>query len=832
MNNLSLKWIIFSGLFLTHLLTGTTQLKGQNNQYDKEIVYMLTYDHGGLILWGSDHFQERLRNAVKWLDKYPGFKIGLDNEAHIYDYFAENKPELIEEIKEYLVTYKDRFAIGSCTYGQPLSQFINEESNIRQIYYAQKACQKHFKYRPPVYLMSEHAMHSQIPQILNGFNFDGAIMRTHFMMYGYNPTFNVPIGWWIGLDGSKIATIPTYTGEGAQFGKTTVDNWILTRYPGPECEESMESFRKKFKHINPLLATRADDSGLRREGLVKEYENNPQYTWILLDELLEKFPEPKLNMVTLPDDFTVRMPWGYCGNEIWNKCRKAEVQVLTAERLSALELLHGGKDREQELKQSWRNLLLAQHHDVQIVGLLPEAHRLLSASLNHSTETLNASMKYMASVMSGEGIKQITVFNPLSWTQTKWITAEVALRKGDARAFVVKSGDKVMPTRILQAHRFSDESILEGQITFKTELPPLSVVSFSILPTSEFSEMKVSDISIDEKNLKIITPYIDLKLSQEGGIEYIRNVITGEFITGKAGRSAYFAGKINGVNYQSKGRWIIQRSSKYTPWIKAHEYGFIADIPYHFEITIYEDIPRIDCKVNFDFNGQKIGLLSDNKRDSHSPFVHEEKLRFRLFPNPDMNAIGIRDPPFAIAETNNFYIEGNYWTALSDGKNGIAFFNKGTMGSIRENDGSFSIPLAYAMYYVWGTRMLHGNYSYEYSIYPFSGPWEEADLQKKALEYNFPVPVIDSEAGNGNPGNIIDLLSSDTENIILSALYNSDGKVFIRFYEYKGQPANIPLPVLKKGKTLTEVYLNENVISKVSEMIRFKPWQIKTFQIH
>jgi len=55
------------------------------------------------------------------------------------------------------------------------------------------------------------------------------------------------------------------------------------------------------------------------------------------------------------------------------------------------------------------------------------------------------------------------------------------------------------------------------------------------------------------------------------------------------------------------------------------------------------------------------------------------------------------------------------------------------------------------------------------TIYPFSCQWEEADLQKKALEYNFPVPVIDSEAGNGNLGNIIDLLSSDTENIILSA---------------------------------------------------------------
>ena len=28
-----------------------------------DTTYMLTYDHGGLILWGSDHFKERLKNA-------------------------------------------------------------------------------------------------------------------------------------------------------------------------------------------------------------------------------------------------------------------------------------------------------------------------------------------------------------------------------------------------------------------------------------------------------------------------------------------------------------------------------------------------------------------------------------------------------------------------------------------------------------------------------------------------------------------------------------------------------------------------------------------------
>ena len=79
-------------------------------------------------------------------------------------------------------------------FGEPLSVFIDGESNIRQIAYALKADQAHLGRTPRVYLMSEHAMHSQIPQILNGFDFDGAIMRTHYMMYGYNPTFDVPMG--------------------------------------------------------------------------------------------------------------------------------------------------------------------------------------------------------------------------------------------------------------------------------------------------------------------------------------------------------------------------------------------------------------------------------------------------------------------------------------------------------------------------------------------------------------------------------------------------------------------------------------------------------------
>ena len=797
-----------------------------------DTTYMLTYDHGGFIGWGSEHFIERLRNAIDWLDKYKSFKIGLDNEAYIYDYYAENKPEIFNELKGYLEKYKGRFGIGSSTYGQPLSQFINDESNIRQISYALEAEQRYFNYRPPVYMMSEHAMHSQIPQILNGFGYDGAIMRTHFMMYGYNPTFDIPIGWWTGFDGSKIATIPTYIGEGAAFGKTTIDTWILTRYPSKESPDNMESFRNQFKRINPLLASRADDSGLRREELVKEYDRKPKFPWILLDELLCKYPSPTELMVTKPNDFTVRMPWGYCGNEIWNNSRKAENAVLVAERLAAIEMMNNGESHEKELNIAWKNLMLAQHHDIQICGILTDSRRLLPISINTSEEVIKKSMEYFAKNMPGEGIKQITVFNPLSWKQTKWIVTDIDISGGKAKNYIARCGETEVPVNIISPTILTDGSNIGVKGTFKVEIDPLSINSYSLIGVEKELDNEKPGIKTDEKNLKIITSYYEIALSKEGGLNSIKDARSGKSFTLENKRSAFFEGRIEGEDCQSSGKWTILKSTENTSWVKIVEHGYISDIPYEFEMTLFDDNPRIDCRVRFDFNGQKIGLLSDNKRDTYSPFLHEEKLRFKLFPNNDSTAAGIRDLPFAISVTNNKYVEGNYWTAISDETSGIAYFNKGTMGSVREKDNSFSIPLAYSMYYVWGTRILYGSCDYEFAILPFQGDWRSADLHRKALEYNINLPVFESCPHQGKLGSRISTLLIDADNdVILTALYPHNDKIIARFCKYDDRLPVTQVQFNLKDLKMNEINLDGRFIRNSNGSFEIKPWEIKTFQI-
>jgi hypothetical protein len=791
-------------------------------------LYLLTYDHGGLVLWGTDHFAKYLRSAITWLDRYPDFKIGLDNEAYTYDFLKQHDTILLGELRGYLKRYSGRFGIGTCTYGQPLSQFINEESNIRQIGYALETDLSILNCRPSVYLMSEHSMHSQIPQILKGFGFKGAIMRTHFMMYGYNPTYNSPIGWWVGMDGSRIPAIPTYKGEGSGFGWVTEDNLILTRYPGPECDEPLEAFREKFSGITPLLATRADDSGLRQEGLVKKYSGNTDYKWILLDEIFPNFPAPSDEYKTLPDDFQVRMPWGYCGNEIWNMSRQAEVKILTAERLAALESLSGGENHEVSLMKSWENLLVAQHHDIQICGILEDSRRFLPASIGISDSIIRTSMNFISSRMNGGNLAQIIVFNPVSWERKEWINVKVSLPAG-VHNFTVQQGEKQVPFEILSSVKQTDKKKTNFLLAVKAEIPALAFQSFSVVPAKAFRN-SAKTIEFDKDSLKITTPFLIINLDKNGGFSTIINRVTGKAMLQNR-RSCYFEGVIDGQPVVSSGKWALDSIILNNNQVTLHEEGKIGSIPYRLETKLTDASPRIDFKAKLHFNNEKIGRVTENKREIASAFLHEEKLRFKVFPLLGIGTTGIRDLPFTIAETDNKYIEGNYWTALADGHSGMAFFNRGNMGSVHEEDGSFSIPLAYSMFYVWKTVMLEGDFTYEFAIYPFEGKWNNASLQQEALNYNFPVIVSSSKRGNGALGNQYQPFVMKSGNILLSALFTEGSNPYIRFYESQGSKDALQLKFQQGQGRFTEVDLLGNERNSGNSPFLFLPWQIKTFRL-
>jgi len=814
-----------------------------NSKNRKYPVYLLTYDHGGYVLWGTDHFEEHLQSAYDWLDKYPSYKTGLDNECFAYDIYAQNAPEIISNIQNALKKYKGRFAIGSSTYGQPLSVYISEESNVRQLTYAVYSNKKHFNTVPPVFVISEHALHSQIPQLIVQAGYKGALMRTHYMMYGYNPTYHSPFGWWEGSDGTRIRTVPTYNGQGNEFGITTFDNWVLTRWPDAT-DRSLEDFDNKFSEIEPLLGSRFDDAGLRCEKLAAHAEeNSKKYRFILLEEMLDLYDEnPKDVYAALPNDFVTRMPWGYCGNEIWNGCRRSEVMAATAEKANAIAVLEGGTDNAALLEESWKYLLVTQHHDVQICGLINESRSFLEKSLESSEKVLKESMQYLSAKMTYDKDSiYVNVFNPNSWLCKNTVTVEISIsrymaEKKKFKGFYAVCGDEKIPceTEILDSRK---ECIRRANISFRASAGALTFKRYKI---EGFEESFDTEIACSGNVIE--SKYYSIKLS-ENGIVHINDKNSGNVIAGSE-TGNLFKGLINGVPCYSVGKWKVITEGK---GAKAVYWGDIGGIILIFTLIIRNDTKLLDCSVKFTHHGERIGsdMEKDEFQGDRCCFKHENKLCFELKPviaeTPEQPAAKIHDLPFMVSEAEacDTYIQGNYWTAVSDGINGIAVFNNGAMCSVYKN-GELLIPLAYANNYIWGDRYLYGEYSHEFALLPFAGSWQDADIHRKALEYAYPfaayvIITADEQSGSGNE--ITPVVCNFSRNAVLSALYSENGAMYARLYEYEGKEAAGTLRFIGsgvEGKQFAECDLLGKVTNgnnNADGTIVLNKYQIKTLKM-
>ncbi len=768
-------------------------------------VYVITYDHVGIILWHLEALKRVFDQEIERLERHPTLKLGWDHEAYTYDYLAEHAPELLARIKEALARFRGRLGVGTCTYGQPLSQFISEESNVRQLTMALETTEEHLGVASSVYIMAEHAMHSQTPQLLVGCGFRGAIMRTHFMMYGYNPSVEAPVIWWVGLDGSHIPAVPTYPGQeepvipshAQPFGAVTLDNRILTDYPN--YPQTLEAFRRRYgQRIRPLVASRLDDPR-QREEIIAIHEMDPNYTWVLADEVFSYLPQPRLEFQTTPNDFGVRMPWGFCGHWIWNQIRRAETSVLIAERLAALEHALSNTNREADLKAAWKNLLVGQHHDIQIVGLENDAHTYLDTSIAQSSRVIEEVMQTFARRIGARRERRWVVFSPVPWERADWIDT------GDGTGFVAK-------------------------------VPGLGWTAFSAPSRAESSPVQM-EWNPGERHLR--TMHYDLILGDRCGFTALRDRRTGRHLLLPGRPNGTLAALINGVPCESQGTIEVQVVGERT---LVQETGMIGPLPYRVEWVFYAALPRIDWHCELEAHGEVIGRPSQDMSDPYSAFEHEHKLRLRFYPAIRVEAVGIRDLPFAVAETTGRYVEGLYWTAVSDGHIGLALLNRGLMGSLREADGAFSVPLAFSMYYVWdrwdglvtdqavgpGPHFMKGTYHYELGVIPFLGNWRAADIHSRAVEYNLPCMAMEVDELMEPLGSVWTPLQIEGKGAILSALYTRDRHTYARFYEYQGQEAAVSLKWMGCPVDLIEVNLREQPSGALGQTLHLGPWQVRT----
>ncbi len=807
---------------------------------EKKMLNILTYDHGGFVLWGNE-VKPRLRKIYEWMEKYPKLKIGLDYESFTFDEFSKKDPEIVEMIGDLLKKYPDRIGLGATTYGQPLSMFVSEESNVRQLTYAVRTNLDYFGVTPPVYAISEFALNNQTPQLISKCGYKAAILRSHVMGYGYTKTFDSAWGRWIGKDNSEIPTVPVYDGMGRGFNCTTLDNWILSRWSEGNAGYDLEDFEKIFEKYEPLLASRYDDLTQPIEELTAYTENKDNYRYVLLEELPELYGEAVDELKTEDNDFHVQMPWGYCGNEIFNGIRQGEVDVLNGEKLNAFSVMLGGDSMQKTSEEAWKYILAAQHHDVTICGLLDLSRRFIPESLKNSAEVKAKSLEVIKGRFANENSDSLLVINPQSFEVDEWL--QIPADK-DVSVF---DGEKALECDMSE---YNGKKYLNVHVV----VPPLTAKRFDV--KNEKTET-AGNYSYNAETGILTTPVYRVKLT-DSGVAYIDEIKNDRRIFDN-GNGALFSAWVNNKECFSNGKWSVSVSGNTA---KAVQTGEIGGIPFTFEMNFAGSRARIDCKSSVEMHNELVGR-TDITQGRPVPFTlnghhQEDKLCFVMNLCLDNDRRMVRDLPFAISDWNGAlrkteeywypndrilvdtevspeesfnsttYMQGTYWLAMRDKNNGMAVFNRGCMGSAVQGN-KLLIPLVYSNEYMCGTRILEGVFENEFALFPF-GDISDAEIHRQSMSYNYMPTAEFVGKGNGDMNEFTAAkFSSDGGEVVLTAFYPENGSMFARFCNFSDEEANAIFAV---DGEMSETDLLGNDTEKITDgKLSFKPWEIKTVKI-
>ncbi len=805
---------------------------------NKKPLYILSYDHGGYVLW-KDEVKPRLRQLDRLLEQNPKLKIGLDYESFAFDEFSRCDPEVVTMIGDLLKKYPDRCGLGATTYGQPLSMFISEESNVRQLTYSVRANKDYYGVDPSVYCISEFALHGQIPQLIAGVGYTAAILRSHVMGYGYTKTFDVPWGNWIGKDGTKMPSVPTYHKQGRGFNCTTLDNWILSRWPRNAGYE-IEDFQGRFQKHTPLLCSRYDDLTQDISQISRYTQEKEDCEYVLLEDLPALYGEATEILEMTDNDFHTQMPWGYCGNEIFNGCRQGEVNALQGEKLNAFSVLLGGESQQKKSEEAWKYILAAQHHDVTICGLLDLARRFIPSSLQYSDAVIADSLSDLANRFAHPDTASLLTINPHSFPVDTWV--QVA---SEADLPTVPTENEIIT--------------LDGKEYANVHIALPSLTAKSMVGTD--ADKSCASEFIYNKNIgELLTPVYRIRLN-ENGIIGLWDRQTDTLLFGNK-NGALLTAWVDGEDCSSRGTWTVQTNTHSAVCVQE---GNIGAVRFRFQMLFCGHSKRIDCKTTFELHGNKVGQDGITQGRPASLTVnghhHEDKLCFVADMKLQNDRKMFRDVPFGFAEwdgqlrkpeaywypddlilvdtpvsaeesfAGTTYMSGTYWVAMRDASKGMAVFNKGCMGSaIHGNE--LRIPLLYANLYLCGTKMLDGVFEDEFALLPFTADTTQTDIHKQAMLYNYPPVVTLLAKGNGNITQMtVGSLSDPDSTVILTALYPENGCVLARLCNFADQAATVDFTALC-GKVTAETDLLGNEKSPTDgKHLTFRPWEIKTLRI-
>lgn len=480
---------------------------------------------------------------------------------------------------------------------------------------------------------------------------------------------------------------------------------------------------------------------------------------------MNHLPEVRLNQ----RDFVSTFPWGLRSDEVRVRQQEVENILLDAEALAALAVMLGDESRCARLDAAWTTMLNSQNHDIHVC-----TQEEAGIAWCDEAEPLAAAVRDEAAAYIAKKLGGPVALNPLGFMRSD--------ARGDCvPAFGFRALAKAPKA---EAGRPWEDWFDAG--SFSAKLNPDGTISVRA--------------GRGEGTLGALTVEI-------GGVTF--NSIDNP----PKATDALIAGGAASVTLEGR----------------LGEHG---EICYAHNIRVSSC--GIDYETTFDY-GEGVNFGPDIKDFEAEPrrthyFQHEKKLCMN-FSLAEEETEFLYNSPFLTwpAEEGAKSVESVSWAALQNERMGLMHMNLGQGGYAREGSAARHVLCFSPHDYIYGKAekiTSQGKHTHRYRFLPYEGDWRQAGAPDQADLFNR--PLLSAREGGKTTvpaGALIGLSANSTH---ATALFERDGKIYLRLAEWAGQEDEVSLQYGDGSAAFTEVTHGLKPIAPMESAFRMKPWEIKT----
>lgn len=788
--------------------------------------------------------KETFSTIMDNMEEYPEI-VYIQSQAQAYQWMEEYYPEVFERIKEKV--REGRWEVIGGMWAEPDCNLTDGESFIRQILYGKRYFKEKFGVDVKIgWNPDSFGYNWNMPQFFKKSGIDSFV--TQKISWNDTTVFPYFFFWWEGCDGSKVLTYFPPTGY---VGRLRAEN----------IARGLKEFEKNTGHrdVFILYGLGNHGGGPNREMLdrAKGYEKQkifPDIKHSSFSQYLEEMR--KKDLASLPvwkEELYLEYHRGTYTTQAETKRfnRKSDVLLSDTEKISSLAFLFGKDYNQKILNKAWEKVLMNQFHDIlpgsSINPVYKDAKESYLEAHKMAKKELMEGLKYIAPKINtskgGEGIP-LLVFNSLSWERDGVVRVTLPEKLQGVAKVVSDEGEEI-PSQVLKSEKgeilcFIANGVPSvGYRIYQIQEGKGDVHSTSLKVDETTLENRFFRITLHPKSGNTISIFDKLAKrevlapSAQGNQLQLMEDIPAQWDAWNIGYTGrrWELDKAQSIEITQNGPVMASLKVKknYLGLSKAKREP-TTDFPSSFfsqEIILYEDIPRIDIKMNVDWWEDhvllKVAFPVDVENDNATYEIPYAFVKRPTARNTDW-------------EKARFEVPAIRWADLSDENYGVSLLNESKYGyDIKGN----VMRLTLLRSPLWPDPMAdRGKHQFSYSLYPHRGSWREADTVQRGYEFNCPLLVFFTDSHEGELPTSHSFFRASPSNIVLAAIKKAEDResLVLRLYESEGEETDALVEFFRKPKKIYELDLMENRLNSVpfgknSLSLKFGKSEIKTLEI-